>query len=186
MKPPELSVIWSPSIDTELLFTARNLAPSPQDLSALTDRLKLKTPNVLTAALLRPEEQQLEFDPHFSGNPDRENMNQASRQHDALRVYVGELSEQNILKSLAHTLVIQAQLKRRLNVLTWGGVAMATEVGVGSTMQQAGSYWGLLGIPLVGATLGGLWWWQRGWRNTRHVLPSLDGLRSPIRITDPK
>ncbi|HJQ09043.1 MAG TPA: hypothetical protein VJ836_06195 [Candidatus Saccharimonadales bacterium] len=186
MKPPELSVMWSPSIDTELLFNAHELAPSPDDLSALTDRLRLKTPDTLTAALLRPEERQLELEPHFSGRLDPENASQTPRPPDALRVYIGELSERNILEGFAHALVAQAQLKRRMKVLTWGGAALMVEVGAGSTIQQAGSYWGLLGIPLAGATLGGLWLWHRGWRTTQQVVPSLDGLRSPIRIRGQK
>jgi hypothetical protein len=183
MKPPELSVLWSPSVDTELLFSARELVPTPNDLTALTDRLGLKTPDTLTAAVLRPEERQLELAPHFNGRLAPESASQTPHSPDVLRVYVGEFSEQNILEGFAHALVAQAQFKHRMNVLKWGGAALMVEVGVGSTVQQAGSYWGLLGIPLAGATLGGLGLWYRGWRSTQPVVPSLDGLRSPIRIT---
>jgi hypothetical protein len=143
----------------------------------------LKAPDTLTAALLRLEEQQLKLESHFSGRLDPENASQAPRSPDVLHVYVGEFSEQNILEGFAHALVAQAQFKHRMNVTKWGAAALMVELGAGSTIQQAGSYWGLLGIPLAGATLGGLGLWRRGWRNTQLVVPSLDGLRSPVRIT---
>jgi len=164
-------------------LNAYELAPNPNDLSALTDRLGLKTADTLTAALLRPEEQQLELESHFSGRLDPENASQASGSPDVMRVYVGEFSERNILEGFAHALVAQAQLKHRINVLKWGMTALMVEVGAGSVIQQTGSYWGLLSIPLAGSTLGGLRLWYRGWRNAQQVMPSLDGLRSPIRIT---
>lgn len=167
----------------ELLFNAQELAPSPDDLSALTDRLRLKTPDTLTAALLRWDERELELEPHFSGRLDQENASQTSHPSDVLRVYVGEFSEQNVLQGFASALVAREQYRHRMKVIKWGAGASAAEMTVGSTIQQSGSKWGLLGIPLAGVTLGSLWLWHRTWRNTRQEMPSLDGLSSPVRIT---
>ena len=186
MKPPELSVLWSPSIDTELLVGAHELVPSPDDLSALTDRLGLETPDTLTAALLRPEERQLNFAPHFSDNLDLDNPADPTtpRSPDSLRVFVGELSEQDILVGFAHALMVRARLNRRINVLKWGGIAAMTELGLGGIVWHMGSSWGYVGMGLAGGTAAGLWLHIRSWHNSSEiVVPDLGGLESPIRIT---
>jgi hypothetical protein len=80
----------------------------------------------------------------------------------------------------------QEQLKQRVRVLRWGTVTLMTEIGVGPTisaLQGPGFNWGLAGIPLAGATMGGLWLWYRGWRNQSLEMPNLDGLESPVKIT---
>lgn len=182
MKTPELSVLWSPSIDQDLLFGARELATNSGDLSLLADRLELKMPDALTVALLRPEEQRLQLEPHFSGRSQSEDAGHAPDMDNALPVYIGELSEQNILRGLAHSLVARAQAERHTRVLIGAGTALFAEVGIGATIQQAGSFWGLVSLPMAGATLGGVWLWQRSQRGVRPEVPSLDGLRSPIRI----
>lgn len=178
MKPPELSVAWSPSIDTKLLFDNRMLTPSPDDLPPLVERLGLKVPNIGAVALLRREELELYLNGALPGS-----FSPAPPPTDALRVYIGELSEQNILEGFAHALVARERSRRRMNVFVGGIIASVAEFSAGAIIQQAGSYWGLLGILAAGATLGSLGLWLRGQRNAGQVMPSLDGLESPVRIT---
>lgn len=191
MKKPELTVLHSETIAAELAFNELALIPSGDNLLALNDRLGLKTPGASTVALVYPGDQVLFSDADEAEDPDKADVASVGMQdltifpEGALPVTIGELSEQNILESLARSLVTQAQFNQRMRVLKWGGAAAFVEMGIGatvSTMQGPGFNSGLLGIPAAGATIGGLWLWHRGWRNKPLVMPSLDELESPIML----
>lgn len=188
MKTPELSVLHSETIGAALAVEQQVLAPSGGDLAALTDRLGLKTPDSLTAALVYPGDRRLSPNAEATDDPSKANVASVGMQDlsilgdGPLRITIGELSEQSILGGFAHSLIAREQFNQRMKVLKRGAGVVMLEVGAGSIAQGMGSNWGLLAVPLAGATIGGLRLWLRGWRNTQPVVPSLEGLESPIRI----
>jgi|GEM_PF-2894981 len=193
MKTPELSLLHSETIATQLAFDRLALAPNGEDLAALTDRLGLKTPNTLTAALVYPGDQVLFSDTEDIDDPAKADAPSAGMQdlsvfpEGTLAVSITELSERNILEGFARSLMVRGQFNKQMRVLKWGAAALMTELGVGtmgSTLQGPGFNWWLLSIPAAALTGGGVWLRYRNLPKGRPILPSLDGLKSPIRITE--
>ena len=191
MKTPELSVLHSETIATHLVLDQLALAPSGEDLAALTDRLGLRTPDTLAAALVYPGDHALLSGVETAEDPAKADVPSAGMQdlsafpEGTLAVPITELSEQNILEGFAYSLMERGQLSQRRRVLGWGTGALMTELGVatiGSTLQGPGFNWWLLGIPAAALTGGGFWVRYRGLPKGPPIVPSLDGLKSPVRI----
>ena len=191
MKTPELSIRYSENIAAALAFEHLALEPSGEALGALTDHLGLKTPDTVTAALVYPGDRVI-----FSGTETAEDPGKADVASTGLQdlsicpegvmaVHITELSERNILEGFAYSLMERGQFNQRMRILVWGAVASMTELGIstiGSTIQGPGLNWWLLGIPAASLTVGSVWLKCRSIPKRPLIVPSLDGLESPVRI----
>jgi hypothetical protein len=185
---PELTVLHSEIIGAELAYSGRELTPSSEDLIALTERLGVKTPDSITAMVMRASDVK---PPGEEATPTGVTLTHSAGGHElspyddgVLPIPIGEFSERNILHSFAYSLLQQAQFKKSMTVLKTAAALSMVGLGGGSIAQTLGSNWGYAGFAVTGAALGGAWLWSRSQRNAPPIeVPNLDGLESPIKIT---
>lgn len=191
MKTPELSLLYSESITAALAFERLALSPNAEGLAALTSHLGLKTPDILTAAVMYPGDRVLFSDAETTEDPAKADVASSGLQdlsifpNGTMAVRIAELSERNILEGFAYSLMVRGRFSQRMRIIRWGAGALVTELGVatiGSTLQGPGLNWWLLGIPTAALTGGGLWLRYRRLPEGPPIVPSLDGLESPVRI----